>query len=955
YTHTWKDATGTAQTVTRTFDEEMENYANWFAYYRTRIQAVKSVTSLVFNELDDTYRVGFHTLSNNPATSFVDIADFTPGQKTAWWAQLFGIAIKLNQETPNLDAITRVGDYYLNGGSPQLSGSTDPIILSCQKNWHMLFTDGLTNQPKLPTTSVGNVDKTVPALPHAVAGLTTGQPWPPLYRENLTASNDSASDYTTFYWVTDLRTNGAVGTDNVPSSNVDPATWQHVNFAAMSLGTEGKLPAGSQKTTESQLATGVMTWPQPYPNVYKPDESGVDDLWHAAINGRGRFVNAKSSDELKLGMGQILADITNQAGSRAGVAFQNVNLSGANKYIYRVNFEPGWGGSVTKVEVDPKDPGCTQSDVTNAVAGCTAVGDPKEISIAWEASTQLTNIVTPSVGKPTPWFTDRKIVTMDSSGKPVPFLWGNLSASQKNSLAPGKPLRGQAILEFLRGDRSNEGIELGQFRARTSPLGDIVASQVAYVGAPVASYLDANDPGYTAFKNKYASRAARVYVGANDGMLHAFDDATGDETWAYVPLGVYRSGATGLGALSYQDGALPAFRHHYYVNSTPRIVDVDFGAGSGDWRTLLVEGLGKGGRSYVGVDITDPSAFTSETEVAKRIVWEFSDPDMGYTYGKPIITKTHNSKWGSKWVAIVPVGYNNASGIGKIFFVDVATGAKLMEMSTGVGSAANPAGLAHISGYTMDYRNQLTEQIYGGDLYGNFWRFDISDSDSTNWKVVKLAQLADPGGTPQPVTTPPQIEIDVQNGVDRWVFVGTGKLYHQSDLADTQVQSLYAIRDGSATQPKNYGKVLARSDLAVVSNATGLAVKPDTGWYDDLPPGERIVVPPQATLSTVVYSGTLPQNDPCLTGQPANIYAREYSKAASLLTDDNGAVVESVYSAAGSVGLEVLAGDPSTFKGDVPTLYVGVTLGTTGKLKLIKLNPPAFVTAHRMSWRLLGE
>src|SRR5581483_6982531 len=117
FTHTWKDSTATVQTITRTFDEEMTNYANWFAYYRTRIQAVKTVTSLVFNLLDDTYRVGFHTLSNNPTTSFVNIADFTPPQKTAWWKQLYAISIKLNQETPNLDAIMRIGEYYKNGTS----------------------------------------------------------------------------------------------------------------------------------------------------------------------------------------------------------------------------------------------------------------------------------------------------------------------------------------------------------------------------------------------------------------------------------------------------------------------------------------------------------------------------------------------------------------------------------------------------------------------------------------------------------------------------------------------------------------------------------------------------------------------------------------------------------------------------------------------------------------------
>src|SRR5581483_7399492 len=519
FTHTWKDSTSTVQTITRTFDQEMTNYANWFAYYRTRIPAVNTVTSLVFNLLDDTYRVGFHTLSNNPTTSFVNIADFTPAQKTAWWKQLYAISIKLNQETPNLDAIMRIGEYYKNGTSGALAGSTDPIVLSCQKNWHMLFTDGFTNQPKVPGTTVGNTDRTIPALPEAVLGLTPGQPWPPFYRENPNATSNSASDYTTFYWFTDMRTTGAVATDNVPTSDLDPASWQHQNFAALSLGTQGKLPAGNQSVTEDQLKTGALQWPQPYPTVNQPDQSGVDDLWHAATNGRGRFVNADSADELKLGMGQILADITNQAGSRSGVGFQSVNLSATNKYIYRVRFEPGWGGSLTKVEIDPKT--------------------GNEVQEIWRAADQLTNqvLVQPGIVD-TPWYTQRMIATTDETGKHVPFLWNNLTPGQQTSLS-STPTVSKAILEFLRGNRTNEGAKLGNFRVRPSPLGDIVDSQAVYVGGPRAPYIDTNDPGYSTFKAQYASRPARVYAGANDGMLHAFDDATGNESWAYVPLGAY--------------------------------------------------------------------------------------------------------------------------------------------------------------------------------------------------------------------------------------------------------------------------------------------------------------------------------------------------------------------------------------------------------------------------------
>src|SRR5208283_2587007 len=244
YTHNWTDATGQPQTITRTFDQEMTNYANWWAYYRTRITAVKTVTSLTFTALDDTYRVGFHTLSNgmittqnqsDPAT-FVNIANFDAAQKAAWFAQLFAIQIPLGMETPTLDAMQRIGDYFLTGSSAALPGATDPIILSCQKNWHMLFTDGGVNEATgLPGVVVGDQDLTVPALPDPVAGLTTGQPWPHPFQEdpNGMAAN-SQSDYAMYYWVTDLRS-GTAGPsnmpDNVPTSSTDPASWQHLNFA----------------------------------------------------------------------------------------------------------------------------------------------------------------------------------------------------------------------------------------------------------------------------------------------------------------------------------------------------------------------------------------------------------------------------------------------------------------------------------------------------------------------------------------------------------------------------------------------------------------------------------------------------------------------------------------------------------------------------------------------------
>jgi type IV pilus assembly protein PilY1 len=958
YTHTWIDVTGQTQTITRNFDQEMTNYANWFAYYRTRIQAVKTVTSLTFTNLDNQYRVGFHTLSNGSPTSaaqsdpatFVNVADFDATQKAAWFAQLFGVKIPLGLETPTLDAVSRIGEYFLNGGSAQLSGSTDPIILSCQKNWHMLFTDGFTNQSSLPALAVADQDDTVPALPEPASGLTPGQPWPHPFREDPSAkASNAASDYTMKYWVTDLRTGGPNASDNVPATTKDPASWQHLNFAAMSLGTQGKLPVANQSLTENLLAAGALQWPQPYPTVYKPDNSGVDDLWHAAINGRGRFVNAGSAAELKLGMGQILQDITNQAGSRAGVGLASTSISLSNHAVYRVTFQPGWAGTLTKIDIDP------------------VTGSENPVPV-WEASTQLSNQLTilPPPND-TPWFTNRKIFTTNDSDAAVPFLWGNLSSAQQDSLAPGLPAIGQAVLEYLRGNPTNEGVSAGQFRVRATGasgenfLGDIVDSQAVYVGPPSEPYLDANDPGYSNFVASMSARAKRVYVGSNDAMLHAFDDATGDEAWAYIPHDLYRPDNTGLGALAYQDGALPPFRHHYYVDSTPRVVDVNFGGGSGDWHSLLVGGLGKGGKSYYALDVTNPGAVTDESSAAAQYLWMFTDADMGYSYGRPTIAKTR--AFGGSWLAIVPAGYNNPTGAGKIFFIDAKTGIKVKEMSTGFGTSTSPSGLAQIAAYTKDFHNQLVEQIYGGDLYGNFWRFDVSDPNPGNWTVDLMASFTDLGGNPQPVTTAPQIEVDIANGVDRWVFIGTGRLLDESDITDTtiadQQQTFYAIRDGTTTTPSPITAALdPRTDfVALTDKLNGLSAKPAKGWYDDLPAGQRIVTGVQAALGVVAYVGTSPQDNPCLTGLPATLYVREFAQGDSLLTDAGGNPVTGISEVQGAVGLDVAIFTDSTGPQSASSLdiRIAVTTGTTGDVLFQRVKLPAVLAAHRIFWRLLGQ
>jgi type IV pilus assembly protein PilY1 len=247
--------------------------------------------------------------------------------------------------------------------------------------------------------------------------------------------------------------------------------------------------------------------------------------------------------------------------------------------------------------------------------------------------------------------------------------------------------------------------------------------------------------------------------------------------------------------------------------------------------------MGKGGKSYYAIDVTFPTAVIDETTAASQVLWEFKNADLGYTYGRPFITKTHAAGWG--WVVIVASGYNNASGLGKIFFIDAATGSLLKTMSTGSGTPGSPSGLAHVAGYTKDYHNQLVEQIYGGDLYGHFWRFDVSDSDPNKWSVVELATLTDAGGAPQPVTTPPQIEVDLVNGVDRWVFVGHGRLLDDTDLTDPKIddqqQTLYAIRDGTGVSPLPF-----LSNTAPENGSDSIRTRSPTKRRDSRPSRTRV-------------------------------------------------------------------------------------------------------------------
>ncbi|MEK7413670.1 MAG: PilC/PilY family type IV pilus protein, partial [Planctomycetota bacterium] len=352
-------------------------------------------------------------------------------------------------------------------------------------------------------------------------------------------------------------------------------------------------------------------------------------------------------------------------------------------------------------------------------------------------------------------------------------------------------------------------------------------------------------------------------------MLHAFDSSTGQEIWAYVPSAVLPN-LYKLADKNY------ASQHRYFVDGSPVQGDVKIGT---DWKTILVGGLGAGGRSYYALDVTDPDS--------PKALWEFSNPNLGVTLGKPEIAKLKNGTW----VVLVASGYNNVSpgtGRGYLFVLDAATGSVIRSIDTGEGDTATPSGLAHIRAWVDNTINDNTVQrVYGGDNLGNVWRFDVNnDIGDPGYDAEKLAILRGATGNVQPVTARPELGLVDSNAV---VYVGTGRYLGEPDLTSTDTQTIYAIKDKLTTSgygnPRDALNKFVRQTLTDTtcsasagtvtaycaegrkarsgsSNAVDLAA--DDGWYVDLPAsGERATTDPQLVLGTLVFTTRVFSGDAC--------------------------------------------------------------------------------------------
>jgi type IV pilus assembly protein PilY1 len=931
-----------------------QSFANWYSYYRTRMWVLRGATAEAFAAQGDEIRAGFGTL-NTIGNQFLNVSDFTGTHRDDWYTRLFRQVP--GSGTPFINASRRVGEYFRTGVMPDATGSVDPIQYSCQVNAHLLATDGYWNQT-VPVT-VGDTDDTVPVLPVTVTGLTAGAPWPAPFRQNTAAAGagefkaNVMSDVAMFYWATDLR---PAMVNNVPANTEldagtnplkDPATWQHLNTYGVSIDARGDLPFVTRTATNGvksndvaaqpslqDIIAGTRVWPNPINN----NPRGIDDLWHAAINSRGLYFNANSPSALRDSISEALADASSKSSTAAQGALDNPSLGvGGSDITFVPSYKSGvWSGNVVAKTLDPVS-GLTTGDIWN-VAG----------------KLNLQN-----------WDTGRRIITRNGANF-VPLRWNSLSTAQQNSLdiRPDATLaRRQAVLEYLRGNRYHESESApGSFSFRkrdsTNPLGDVVNVVPGLVDPPSAEYADGFNAGYSAFKAANAARRSVLYFGANDGMIHAVDaraSATlgGRELWAYMPSELFRSNADGVGSLVWKatDNIPYKFDHRFYVDASVVVTDVDFDRTSPNnstlrpnggatptptWRTIAITGMGKGGKSYIAIDATvpvDDSATESAVATAGKVLWEFTEADMGFTYGKAYITRT--ARYG--WVAILPGGYQNTTGPnagkGIVYVVDVKTGALLHKFITSAGTAAEPSGLAHIEGFIPDKTKFETTELYAGDLLGNLWRFNVKDAAPYSAGGTLLATLRTT--TPnkgQPVTTVARPSIDPKTGT-RYVFVGTGKLLDRADLpcppspplglqcvsaANEQTQSFYAIKDGTTFSVLSPSTPLLRADLTPVVRTNVTGAVPDAtskGWYIDLAPTERVTKDPIPNFGVIAFSTDTPSTDICVPGAFGTAYARKFVTSDSVVKNATGTNNVAFFGGVGTpaiVGIRFLRSSPAS-------------------------------------------
>lgn len=577
---------------------------------------------------------------------------------------------------------------------------------------------------------------------------------------------------------------------------------------------------------------GRNFWPQPVADT----ETALDDLWHAAVNGRGGFFSASDPDTFATELNSMLQQLAEETRRAAAAVTANSTQVEEGSLLYQASMQSGtWTGELRAHKINPE---------TNA---------PSEQPL-WEAGKKID----PSK------HADRKIFTVTGygTGKGAEFNANNLTGANQATLR-GNP----NLVNYLRGDKSNEGMADGKFRPRSTLLGDIVNSTPEHAGG--RNFMFDLLPGsegssYPTWLEQRRRLDGTIFVGSNNGMLHAFNAKTGAEEFAYVPYNISHK----LDKLAEHD-----YQHDYYVDGSPKAMDVYLNNG---WKTILIGSTGLGGRSVFALDVSNPGGFNTNS-----VLWEYTHNDLGYGVNHPTIARLKNGKW----YALFGNGYNSSSNIPKLFLVELSTGqATVVSASVSSGSGAN--GLADVTPVDLN-GDRVTDVVYAGDLHGNMHKFDLTDVgnnlSASDVATSIIFTAADSSGRRQPITSRPEVSGHPDQGAVM-VFFGTGQYFLDGDDIvgnSPQIQTFYGIvdRGGSAVtrsqlleqtivseKEESYGgRTYQTRQISKNSNLE----KSVNGWYLDLviqahpAIGERVVSASSVQGGRVRFMTFTPSDDPC--------------------------------------------------------------------------------------------
>jgi type IV pilus assembly protein PilY1 len=887
----WIDMTPSGNTAAAQ-QAQLQNFANWYQYHRTRNKMAKAGASEAFGRLSKNYRVGFDTIWNRGgATS--NLAGSTPAfpipvgvggglfegaNRSNFYSSLQSAGA--SNSTPLQGALQRAARYYKTDNPWKDSNGN---LLTCRQNYAILTTDGYWNDTG-GYNAVGNSDN--------VAAWA--------YRDGYT---DTLADVAYEYWSKDLRTDMA---DNVLTSAADPAKWQHMVTFAVSIGQQGTLDPNS---------------PPPSPWNVDPTTGGesakrIDDLWHAALNGHGKFVVANNSDKFASALSAALTAIDSRSASGSNIASSSTKTD-SSTLTFVAGFTSGtWLGDLIA------------SPFNAALTGISTTPD-------WILSKTF------ATGGVNANFSSRTVLT--SKGGTAALFNGSVAAASDFNVRTGQADAVNAAdnIAYLKGDQSKEvGQTGGTLRKRAYPIGDIVDSSPAYV-----------------------ADTKTVYIGANDGMLHAINADSGSATrgkvlFSYVPKGIDFAAMANLSATSYD--------HRYFVDGQ---IDVISQADQGNNKNILVGALGRGGRGVYGLDVTSPSAMGTG-----NVLWDntfngsdiTSEPNMGYVLGPVRIRKGN----GGKTFAFVPNGIDSPNGSATLFVYELGTGGGIVNTTRLVadtgGNGLMSLGMADLNG------DGTVDVVYGGDRKGNVWRWDFSDAGGAlPASAVKLFQAKDALGNAQPISGGLGVGRDNTGAV--FVGFGTGSFIASNDVpgvAPQLVQSLYGIKDTGITiagRSNLQSRTIPFTGTVAGAPARGFetysALPTDKqGWYIDLATPERVTSAPTVYGSAMYLSSVIPATGSDCQGatgsgflNAVNIFTGTSPQSGSYF-GGSGTVINGS-GASGTVGgIGITGGMPTEANITSVLATVGTGVFTTenggaGNTSSAQIPPPGGGTPTRVNWR----